>query len=224
MPRTYASRTLSLALAVVLVHTAPSDAIELTLQTRDAKTGQIAVRKLELDPRKTAVIIVDPWNYHWCMTWSEQAGGTAPRMNKVLREARRLGMQVLWAPTDVASMYSGVPQRERALAFRYVPVPKARTIDLPFTLPRGAGHCGPGIACAPNYGHDGMPPDIDLDARDLIVAGTQEVYSICKHLGITHLIYLGGAVNLCLTGKPEGLVPMSEAGLECLVARDLVEA
>src|SRR5262245_23190307 len=102
MPRTYASRSLSLALAVVLVHTARSDAIELTLQTRDAKTGQFAVRKLDLDPRKTAVIIVDPWNYHWCMTWSEQAGGTVPRMNKVLREARRLGMQVLWAPTDVA--------------------------------------------------------------------------------------------------------------------------
>jgi predicted transcriptional regulator len=31
-----------------------------------------------------------------------------------------------------------------------------------------------------------MPPDIDLDSSDLIVSGTQEVYSICKSLGITH--------------------------------------
>jgi hypothetical protein len=215
---------ITLTLAMALAQRARAETIEVTLQTRDAKTGHVATKKVKLDPLKTAVIVVDPWNYHWCMTWSEQAGGAVPRMNNVLRGARRLGMQVLWAPTDVASMYSGYPQRERALAFRYVKVPKVRTYDLPFTLPRGPCHCGPGIACVPNYGHDAMPPDIDLDAKDLIVAGTQEVYSICKSLGITHLIYLGGAVNICLTGKPEGLVPMTEAGMECMVARDLVEA
>lgn len=198
--------------------------IEVVTQTRDAKTGTPLEAKRFLDPRKTAVIIVDPWNYHWCMTWTEHAGGAVPRMNRVLHGCRKLGMQVLWAPTDVVSMYSGTPQRERALAFRYVSVPKARAFNCPFTVPRGGCHCGPGLTCIPNYGHDGMPPDIDLTDSDLIVAGTQEVYSICKQLGITHLIYLGGAVNICLTGKPEGLGPMHEAGLECLVGRDLVEA
>lgn len=224
MARTLSLSSLSIVLSIALTPAGRAATIEMTLQTRDAKTGQVANKKLKLDPSKTAVVIVDPWNYHWCMTWSEQAGGTVPRMNRVLQGARKLGMQILWAPTDVASMYSGYPQRERALAFRYVKVPKVRAFDLPFNLPRGACHCGPGIACAPNYGHDAMPPNIDLQETDLIVAGTQEVYSICKSLGITHLIYLGGAVNLCLTGKPEGLVPMTEAGLECLVARDVVEA
>lgn len=198
--------------------------IELRTQTRDPRTDQVRTRLEKLDARKIGVIIIDPWNYHWCMTWSEQAGGTVPRMNRALAGTRKLGMQVLWAPTDVASMYAGVPQRERALAFPYVAVPNVRPFHCPFTLQSGPCHCGPGHACLPNYGHDAMPADIDLADADLIVSGTQELFSICRKLGLTHLIYLGGAVNLCLTGKPEGLGSMHQAGLEGLVARDLVEA
>jgi NPCBM/NEW2 domain/Chitobiase/beta-hexosaminidase C-terminal domain len=208
-------------------HSAPSAVpaiLELHTQTRDPKTDRVAAHLEKVDPRKVGVIIIDPWNYHWCMTWSEQAGGTVPRMNRALAGARQLGMQVLWAPTDVASMYAGVPQRERALAFPYIAVPNVREFRCPFTLASGHCHCGPGHACLPNYGHDAMPPDIDLAESDLIVSGTQELYSICRKLGLTHLIYLGGAVNLCLTGKPEGLQSMHQAGLEGWVARDMVEA
>lgn len=202
----------------------PPPHIQLTAQTRDPKTDKLQTAPLKLDPKKVAVIIVDPWNYHWCMTWSEQAGGTVPRLNHALAGARKLGMHVFWAPTDVASMYAGVPQRERALATPSVKLPKLRAFRCPFTLASGPCHCGPGHACLPNYGHDAMPPDIDLADSDLIVSGAQELYSICRDLGITHLIYLGGAVNICLTGKPEGLQAMFEAGLEGIVGRDLVEA
>ncbi len=194
------------------------------VQTRDARTEAIVPRAEMLDPAKIAVIVIDPWNYHWCMTWTEQAGGMIPRLNQALRGARKLGMPVIWAPTDVASMYSGVPQRERALAVPYVPLPNVRAVTCGFRTPFGPCHCGPGISCLPNYGHDGMPSDIDLADSDYIASGTQEVYSICKKLGITHLIYTGGAVNLCLTGKPEGLVPMYATGIDGWMARDLAEA
>ena len=69
-----------------------------------------------------------------------------------------------------------------------------------------------------------MHPDLVLAEDDLIVCGTQELYSICRERAFSHLLYLGGAVNICLTGKPEGLKPMHEAGLDGMVARDLVEA
>jgi hypothetical protein len=103
----------------------PSEPGEIGLhtQTRDPKNDEVRTHVAKVDSRKVGVIVIDPWNYHWCMTWSEQAGGTVPRMNQALAGARKLGMQVLWAPTDVASMYAGVPQRERALAFPYVEVP-----------------------------------------------------------------------------------------------------
>jgi hypothetical protein len=144
-------------------------------------------------------------------------------MNKALDGARELGMQVIWGPTDVASMYVGWPQRERALGVAYVPVPKVRDINLQFTAPQGECHCGPGIPCRVNYGEEGMNPDLVIADQDLIAQGTQELYSLCKALGLTHLIYMGGAVNICLTHKPVGLRFMHEAGLDCSVARDLVE-
>jgi hypothetical protein len=144
-------------------------------------------------------------------------------MNKALDSARKLGMQVIWGPTDVAGMYVGCSQRERALGVPYVPVPAVRALDLKFSAPQGDCHCGPGLPCKVNYGWDGMNSDLVIGPKDLIASGTQELYSICKALNLTHLIYMGSAVNICLTHKPVGLKFMYEAGLDCSVARDLVE-
>jgi len=198
--------------------------VELDLQTRDPKTGEIIVCREKVDPAKVGLVIVDLWNYHWCMTWSHQTGSAVPRFNEAARAARRLGMQVLWAPSDVANARLGWPQRERALAVPYCEVPKGSDVGIRFTVRGDPCHCGPGIACCPNWGHDDMPDDVDIAEQDLIVAGTQETYSNCKALGLTHLIYAGGATNICLTGKPAGLGPMARAGLKCLIARDLSEA
>ena len=55
------------------------------------------------------------WNTNDCMTNAQRAAALVPRMNKVLEVARRLGMQIIWAPTDVVNYYAGTPQRERAL-------------------------------------------------------------------------------------------------------------
>ena len=69
-----------------------------------------------------------------------------------------------------------------------------------------------------------MDPRLEIAESDLIVSGTQELYSICKARGITLLIYFGGATNICLTGKDVGLGPMYAAGLETVFARDLAFA
>lgn len=198
--------------------------ITLSLRTRDAKTGETVVTPLTIDPRRVGVVIVDPWNYHWCMTWTEQAGGMTPRMNRALAGVRQLGMAVFWGPTDSAGTYSGWPQRQRAMAVPYLAVPSLRKADCRWTVPWGACLCGPGIACVVNYGWDGMDPRLEIAESDLIVSGTQELYSLCQARGITLLIYFGGATNICLTGKDVGLGPMYAAGLDTVFARDLAFA
>jgi hypothetical protein len=159
----------------------PPEEITLSLRVRDPKTGQVVIQPLKIDPRKGGIVIVDPWNYHWCMTWTEQAGGMTPRMNRALQGCR-------------------------------------------WTLPWGNCLCGPGLACVVNYGWDGMDPRLEIVESDLIVSGTQELYSLCQARGITLLIYFGGATNICLTGKDVGLGPMYAAGLETAFARDLAFA
>ena len=203
---------------------AKTKALHLSLQTRDPETSKVITKTEDIDVSKVAIVIIDTWNYHWCMTWTEQAGGMTPRMNRVNEGVRKLGIQIIWAPTDVASLYSGWMQRQRAMAVPYIDVPKIRDKSCNFSVPRGKCLCGPGIDCKVNLGEEAMDPELLIANQDLIVSGTQELYSICKAQGINHLIYFGGATNICLTGKPEGLGPMFNAGLNTYFARDLAFA
>ena len=214
---------LVLALAACLAHAEPCQ-LSLTSQTRDPKSNQIIVKTENVDPAKVGIVVVDIWNCHWCMTWTHCMESLVPRVNAALAGARKLGMQVCWAPTDVATLYAGAPQRERALALPRHPMVKVRDCPLSFTVRMGPCHCGPGTACRQNYGWDAMNPDLVLANEDLIIGGGEELFSLCRERGITRLIYVGGAINICLSGKSEGLQRMVEAGLDCVLARDLSEA
>jgi nicotinamidase-related amidase len=224
------ARNLSACLVVLLPLVAsPARAeprlLHLAAQTRDPTTDRIIVKTEDIDSSKVAVVVVDPWNYHWCMTACQRVSAMAPRWNRALECARGLGMPVLWAPSDVAGNYAGHPQRERALGVRLVPVPKAR--EMPparFTAPIGRCMCGPGIHCIVNYGQDAMCPDLIVGDDDLIASSTEEVYSLLRERGITHVIYLGLHTNMCLFGKPGALKYMVQAGLNCMLARDMNDA
>lgn len=218
------STMLVLILAAGLAGAEPRP-LSLTLQTRDPQTSQVVVKTESVDSARVAVVVVDPWNFHWCLTACERVSAMVPRWNRVLECARQLGMPVIWTPSDVVGMYSGYPQRERALAVPLVPVPKVR--EMPparFTAPGGGCMCGPGLTCVVNYGWDGMNPDLVLADADLIASSTEEVYSLLKQRGITHVIYMGLHTNMCLFGKPGALKFMVQAGLKCLLARDVNDA
>lgn len=203
---------------------AQSKTFPLAMHIRDAQTKQVITNTKYVDPSNIAIVIIDPWNYHWCMTWTQQVGEMSTRMNRALDCARKLGMQVIWAPTDVASLYSGWQQRQRAMAVPYSEVPNTRNYSCTFTVPFADCLCGPGISCKLNYGWDAMNADMKIGAEDLIVAGTKEIYSVCKQRKITHLIYFGGATNICISEKPEGLTFMYGAGMEPIFARDMAFA
>jgi hypothetical protein len=129
--------------------------VTLKAQTRDPGTGAAVVSEIPLAAAEIGVVAIDTWNYHWCMTAAHRVAAMVPRMNRVLEGARRLGMSILWAPTDVASQYVGREQRERALAVPYAEVPLTRELSCRFTVKLGPCMCGPGICCVGNDGHDG---------------------------------------------------------------------
>ncbi|MDR0844953.1 MAG: chitobiase/beta-hexosaminidase C-terminal domain-containing protein, partial [Tannerella sp.] len=179
----------------------------------------------ELEPEKTAIVVIDMWNYHWCMTTSERVSAMVPRMNAVLDVARKLGMQIIWSPTDVITAYSGYPQYERAIAVEHRHAPEIREpLITKFTAQMGSCMCGPGFRCRGNYGHDGMHPDLIIAENDLMSSSTDEIYSLLSDRGITNIIYMGVATNICVYGKPGALSYMWQAGFNCLLARDLNDA
>jgi nicotinamidase-related amidase len=199
--------------------------ITLNCRTLDAVTGEIILKPTEIDPSKIAVIVVDMWNFHWCMTAAERVSAMAPRMNSVLSIARELGMQVVWNPSDVVTSYSGYPQYEKAVAAKPVKAPQTRDdIKVHFTAPVGRCMCGRGIGCRVNYGWDGMCPDLKIAANDLISSSTDEIYSLLTERGITDIIYMGVHTNMCVFGKPGAMSNMWKAGFNCMLARDLNDA
>ncbi len=94
------------ALAADQVQAQPR-ALHLALQTRNPKTNQVVVQTEDVDSAKVTVVIVDPWNFHWCMTACERVSAMVPRWNRAMECARKLGMPILWAPSDVASNDAG---------------------------------------------------------------------------------------------------------------------
>lgn len=62
-----------------------------------------------------------------------------------------------------------------------------------------------------------------LDDEEIAENGHQ-LFALCKHYGISHLIYAGFAINWCLLLSPGGMADMSQRGLICSAFRQAVTA
>src|SRR5690606_10862574 len=82
---------------------------------------------LRWDPRRTAVVIVDMWDDHWCKGAAARVTELAGHLNDFVSIARSRGALIVHAPSTTVSPYEGTPARERAKAAPYAapPVPLA---------------------------------------------------------------------------------------------------
>lgn len=69
-----------------------------------------------------------------------------------------------------------------------------------------------------------MHPGLRIGPYDLMPDTQAEVYAYCLRHDLTHLIYVGFHTQVCLLGKPMGLKAMKEAGLRCVLVRDMTDA
>jgi hypothetical protein len=197
--------------------------LELTLQRRDPKTGEIMLTTEKIDPRKVGIVVVDMWNFHWCKTSAARVAALVPRMIPALEAAHKLGMTIFWCPSDVADNYAGTIQYQAAVsAPRHTP-PAMKILDCPAAPDGGGCTCGP-ERCLGNYGWDAMDPRLHMHEDDLMPNDMETLYSLCVERGITHLIYFGVHTQICLLGKSIGLKNMTQLGFHCILARDLTDA
>ena len=176
------------------------------------------------DPRETAMLIIDPWSYHWCKTFTTRAFSQHRLFNAATEAGRKAGMTILWSPTDAEESYIGWPQYERAHNIpRSTPI-EVRNSSIPtgwsMTPFQTRCECG-GVGCMINAGETRMDPLLVIGDDDYIVGGgtITDVYSILKHEGIKHLIYMGYAENICMQYKAEGMLNMWKLGFDFILAR-----
>src|SRR5690348_14774951 len=88
---------LSPAVPATLATARAVEPLRLRLRSRvetAAGSGQFQVTagEAEWDPAKTAIVVCDMWDQHWCRGATDRVAEMAPRMNEVLKEARRRGV------------------------------------------------------------------------------------------------------------------------------------
>lgn len=185
---------------------------------------------LSLEPERSAIIIVDMWDRHWCTGANLRGAPLADRIDRAVRRARSEGFLIVHAPSDVASYYAGTPARERFLAEAdATPAPIVRDIAPP-PSPLDASDGGSDTPRA-----DAFPPNtivwtrqterIAIDQeRDLICDDEGDALFGClSRRGIRSLIYMGVHTNMCVVGRSFGIIAMLRRGMSALLARDLTD-
>jgi nicotinamidase-related amidase len=178
----------------------------------------------KIDPSRTAIILCDLWDKHWCRGATERVGVLTEKINPVLRAARAKGMLVIHAPSETMDFYREAPQRRAMLAIPAAAAPTPLELAAPkLPIDDSDGGCdteGDKFYKAWRRQH----PAIEIGPNDLISDKGEEVYSALKLRGIRHLLVAGVHTNMCILNRSFAIRQMTKWGVRCVLLRDLTDA
>src|SRR5881628_1679702 len=96
-----------LAMLILLGLMDSVSAQELNLRSRVKRADGFAMveRKVRWEPKRTALIICDMWDDHWCKSAAKRVGELAGPMNEMIKTARAKGVFIIHAPSSVTAFY-----------------------------------------------------------------------------------------------------------------------
>jgi type 1 glutamine amidotransferase/nicotinamidase-related amidase len=204
------------------------------------------LQRASWDPKKTALIVCDMWDLHHCLNATRRVGEMAPRMNKLLVEARKRGVTIIHAPSSCMDTYKDHPARLRALK-----TPKAK--DLPKDIGKWchripAEEKGKYPIDQTDGGEDDDPAEHRAWARklesmgrnprapwksqidtlkiaddDFISDSGEEIWSVLEARHLDQVILVGVHTNMCVLGRPFGLRQMAKNGKKVALMRDMTD-
>jgi len=182
------------------------------------------------DPSKTAVVICDMWDKHWCPTATERVAEMAPRMNDVVTRARASGMLIIHCPSDTMEFYKETPQRRRAQQApavetrrpleRWCRIDPDREPPLPIDDTDGGCDCGQPIQSHRAWSR--QIATIEIHADDAIT-DSDEAFRLMKSRGIENVVVMGVHTNMCVLGRPFSIRQMVYQGLNVALVRDMTD-
>ena len=214
--------------------------LQLRRQERDgAGNWKTVTRTASWDPRRTAVIVCDMWDDHWCKSASARVGELVDPMNQFLAEARSRGMLVIHAPSSVTGFYDGTPARQlaRQAPFAATPVPLAkaerwgtqwcwpdptRESVLPIDDSDMGCSCS-GTKCTVREAWKRQHAGIVIQSGDALTDDGQETWNLLAQRGVDHVILCGVHLNMCVLGRPFAIRQMVRLGKDVALARDLTD-
>jgi nicotinamidase-related amidase len=209
----------------------------LKLQTRRQmetapKSGEwnTEEKAVEWEPKKTAIIICDMWDKHWCKGATERVAEMAPRMNEVVKAARAKGVLIIHSPSDTMKFYEGTPERKRAqdAPVATPPVPLQRWCKLdpakeaPLPIDDSDGGCDDEPQCKNYTAWKREIPILEI-AKEDAVTDSNEAYNLLQQRGIENVIVMGVHANICVLGRPFSIRQMVGVGKNVVLMRDMTD-
>ena len=183
----------------------------------------------EVDPEKTAVIIIDIWDDHWCKQYKKLNNDLAERVNSFVADVRKAGIKIIHSPCgsgrqmkpflggadhlySCMPLYQGHQARHNAIKCLGGDLIKYSKIKPPKDIFFKGIKTGDKLcACDPfcerpwprpwTHQHDA----IEIDNQDYITDDLANVRHILCQNKIKNLFYVGGALNACLVDRPHAM-------------------
>ncbi|MDN5210852.1 protein-signal peptide and transmembrane prediction [Fulvivirgaceae bacterium BMA12] len=187
---------------------------------------------MKWNTQETAMVICDMWDRHWCKGATERVGEMAPKINELAEAARKKGVTIIHAPSDVIPFYKDTPQRKRlksvtietwATSIPYwYELDTLKEAQLPIDDSDGGCDCLP--KCTSGKAWKKQIDAIHIDGQDGISDDGKEILSYFQQKGIKNVIMTGVHVNMCVLGRSFGIRAQKAAGLNVTLVRDLTDA
>jgi type 1 glutamine amidotransferase/nicotinamidase-related amidase len=224
--------------AVYAADAAAADGLVLHARSRvesRLESGQFDIvdKPVSWDPKKTAVIICDMWDWHYCKSATARTAEMAPRMNAFVTEARKRGALIVHAPSGCMATYAQHPARRRAQNAPKAGLPEFlkdaclkidAEKDAPWPLDQSDGGCDCTPKCPlPTKPYLHQNATLKIADEDAISDSGVEIGNLFAQRGIDNVILLGVHTNMCVVGRSFGLRNMVRLGKNVLLVRDLTD-
>src|SRR5262249_25258281 len=142
-------------------------------------SGNITVT---LEPTKTAVVVCDMWDDHWCKKASERCAELAKKAEPVLKACREKGMTIIHCPSDCTKFPEARAAGRGARAAERAGPPKGKDLPIPpLPVDDSDGGCDDEKPAKSFKAWTRQHAAITIDAdKDYISDNGTEVYSIMK--------------------------------------------
>jgi len=200
------------------------------IQAESTET-RVLEKELRWDAARTAVVVCDMWDRHHCPDATTRVGEMAPRMDRVLAAARRLGMLIIHCPSDTMEFYKDHPGRRLAQQAPKVEtkVPLQGWCSLngvkepPLPIDDSDGGCDGCPECPGYRAWSRQHPGLRIEDGDAITDSVEAFY-LMRQRGITNVIVMGVHVNMCVLGRPFAIRQMVAQGQNVVLMRDMTDS
>ncbi|MFN0169026.1 MAG: isochorismatase [Bryobacteraceae bacterium] len=177
----------------------------------------------DFDLGRTALLICDMWNQHWCRGATERVEILTRTMEPFLQAARAAGVVIIHSPSDVMDFYKDTPQRRRAIeAPAAQPERSLQLPDPPLPIDDSGGGCDTGESSRKAWSR--QHPALAIAPVDYITDRGSEVYNVLRQRGVENLLVMGVHTNMCVLNRSFAIKQMIKWGVRCVLVRDLTDA